>query len=213
MMDSAADDLMTASIGRSPRNDTSGGSDPPGSSSGAQADLDGLPLDHATKPASTEAQLRHQCQQTRPLWHMVLKFCRDVLRAPDMRGSVERAIIFNQANPKEMLPVAACAFIRHAFNCFYHDFANVDKGHAFVRERVYYDALISFRSAVLRHAHRMRLLYVHRVRTSLPETVSEEDREKFECVVTISPTGKATLSTTFTAAIDAALARLKALPS
>ena len=77
----------------------------------------------------------------------------------------------------------------------------------------YIVALISFRSAVLRHAHRMRLLYVHRVRTSLPETVSEEDREKFECVVTISPTGKATLSTTFTAAIDAALARLKALPS
>ena len=48
---------MTASIGRSPRNDTSGGSDPPGPSS-AQADLDGLPLDHATKPASSEAQLR-----------------------------------------------------------------------------------------------------------------------------------------------------------
>jgi hypothetical protein len=48
-----------------------------------------------------------------------------------------------------MLPIAACgcAFIRHTFNCFYHDFANVDKGHAFVRERIYYDALISFRSA------------------------------------------------------------------
>ena len=30
-------------------------------------------------------------------------------------------------------------------------------------------------------------LVVHRVRTSLPETVSEEDREKFECVVSISP--------------------------
>ena len=58
-MDSAADDLMTASIGRSPRNDTSGGSDPPGSRSGAQADFHGLPLDNATKPASTEAQLRH----------------------------------------------------------------------------------------------------------------------------------------------------------
>ena len=56
-MDSAADDLMIASIGRSPRNDPAGGSDPPGPSS-AQADLDGLPLDHATKPASTEAQLR-----------------------------------------------------------------------------------------------------------------------------------------------------------
>ena len=58
MMDYAADDLMTASIGRSPRNDPAGGSDPPGSNSGAQADLDGLPLVHATKPASTEAQLR-----------------------------------------------------------------------------------------------------------------------------------------------------------
>ena len=55
MMDSAADDLMIASIGRSPRNDPAGGPDPPGSD---QADFHGLPLDHATKPASTEAQLR-----------------------------------------------------------------------------------------------------------------------------------------------------------
>ena len=55
MMDSAADDLMIASIGRSPRNDPADGSDPPGSD---QADFHGLPLDHATKPASTEAQLR-----------------------------------------------------------------------------------------------------------------------------------------------------------
>ena len=80
----------------------------------------------------------------------------------------------NQTNSKELLPVAACAFIRHAFNCFYHDFANVDKGHAFVRERVYYDALISIRSAVLRHTHRMRLLYVHRVRTSVPRHQKED---------------------------------------
>merc|ERR1712086_435087 len=55
MMDSAADNLLTASIGWSPRNDPVGGSDPPGPD---QADLHGLPLDNATKPASTEAQLR-----------------------------------------------------------------------------------------------------------------------------------------------------------
>ena len=48
-----------------------------------------------------------QCRLTRPLWRTVLTFCRDVLGAPDMRRSVERAIIFNQANPKEMLPIAA----------------------------------------------------------------------------------------------------------
>ena len=56
-MDSAADDLMTASIGRSPRNDP----DPPGPH---QADFHGLPLDHATKPASTEAQLRQLCSSS-----------------------------------------------------------------------------------------------------------------------------------------------------
>ena len=66
MMDSAADDLMTASIGRSPRNDTSGGSDPPGSRSGAQADFHGLPLDNATNPASTEARLRQFCVMCAP---------------------------------------------------------------------------------------------------------------------------------------------------
>ena len=69
-----------------------------------------------------------QCQKTKQLWAAVLIFCRDVLKAPDMTTSIERAIIFNQANPRDMLPAAACAFIRHAFNCFYHDFANVDKG-------------------------------------------------------------------------------------
>ena len=43
-----------------------------------------------------------------------------------------RAIIFNQEKEDKMLPEAACAFIRHAFNIFYHDFANVEKGHIFV---------------------------------------------------------------------------------
>ena len=95
-----------------------------------------------------------QCLQAKPLWYAVLLLCRDVLEAPDMRRSIELAIIFNQANPKDMLPTAACAFIRHAFNCFYHDFANVDKGYAFTWQRVYYDSLISFRSAVLLHGER-----------------------------------------------------------
>ena len=52
MMDPAADDLLTASIGRSPRNDP----DPPGPH---QADFHGLPLDKATVPASMEARARH----------------------------------------------------------------------------------------------------------------------------------------------------------
>ena len=61
-----------------------------------------------------------------------LKFCHEVLEAPDMIDKLERAIIFNQDQKKDMLPESACAFIRHAFNIFYHDFANVEKGHIFV---------------------------------------------------------------------------------
>ena len=55
MMDPTADDLLTASIGRSPRNDP----DPPGS---RQADSHGLLLDNATVPASTEARTRHEAR-------------------------------------------------------------------------------------------------------------------------------------------------------
>ena len=111
-----------------------------------------------------------------------------------------------------MLPTATCAFIRHAFNCFYHDFANVDKGYAFTWQRVYHDSLISFRSAVLRHGERMRRLHAHRAYTSLPGTVSQEDREKFENVIHIDQSGKSTLNPNFTTAIDAALASVKQLP-
>ena len=154
-----------------------------------------------------------QCRRTKQLWLAVLAFCHDVLGAPDMRRhQVERAIIFNQANPKDMLPTAPCAFIRHAFNCFYHDFANVDKGYTFTWQRVYYDSLISFRSAVLRHGERMRRLHAHRAYTSLPGTVSQEDREKYECVIHIVQDGTSTLNPNFVTANGTALARLKQLP-
>ena len=74
-----------------------------------------------------------KCCHTKPLWNKCLQFCRDTLDAPDMTRRVERAIIFNQENEGKMLPEAACALIRHAFNIFYHYFANVDKDHTFER--------------------------------------------------------------------------------
>ena len=76
---------------------------------------------------------------------------------------------------------------------------------------MYYDSLISFRSAVLRHGERMRRLHAHRAYTSLPGTVSQEDREKYECVIHIDQNGASTLNPNFVAAIDAALARVKQL--
>ena len=88
-----------------------------------------------------------KCRHTKPLWNKCLQFCRDTLDAPDMTRRVERAIIFNQEKEDKMLPEAACAFTRHAFNIFYHDFANVEKGHIFVWQKVYYRALTSLRRA------------------------------------------------------------------
>ena len=58
----------------------------------------------------------------------------------------------------------------------------------------------------------MRRLHAHRTYTSLPGTVSQEDREKFENVIHIDQSGKSTLNPNFTTAIDAALASVKQLP-
>ena len=109
-----------------------------------------------------------------------------------------------------MLPEAACAFIRHAFNIFYHDFANVDKGFAFRWQRIYYRALTSFRSAVRRYGGKIRLQYTHRLHTSLTEVVSEDNRKKFASVISIDQQGNSTLNDSFTAAIDQAYSDLRA---
>ena len=109
-----------------------------------------------------------------------LKFCHEVLEAPDMVDKLERAIISNQDQKKDMLPEAACAFIRHAFNAFYHDFANVEKGHILIWQKVYYRALTSFRRAATRYAGKIRIQHTHRIYTDLTAEVSEESRKKFE---------------------------------
>ena len=130
-----------------------------------------------------------KCRHTKPLWKKCLKFCHEVLEAPDMIDNPERAIIFNQDKEKNMLPEATCAFIRHAFTIFYHDFANVEKGHTFIWQKVYYRALTSFRRAAIRYAGKIRLQHTHRIYTDLTAEVSEESRKKFEQIIEIDTTG------------------------
>ncbi len=111
-----------------------------------------------------------------------------------------------------MLPEAACALtIRHAFNIFYHDFANVDKGHTFIWQKVYYRALKSFRRAAMRYAAKIRLQHTHRIYTDLTAEVSEESRKKFEKIIEIDTTGVSGLTSDFKDAITAALTSLKAV--
>ncbi|EOD23425.1 hypothetical protein EMIHUDRAFT_239702 [Emiliania huxleyi CCMP1516] len=156
-----------------------------------------------------------ECMHCKPLWKKCLTFCRDVLEGP-VRPQTHRAIIFNQENYDTLLPEAACAFIRHAFNIFYHDFANVDKGFMFIWQRVYYRALTSFRSAVRRYGGKIRLQYTHRLHTSLTEVAGKWsqkttlNRKKFASIISIDQQGNSTLNDSFTAAIDQAYSDLKA---
>ena len=153
-----------------------------------------------------------KCRHTRPLWNKCLRFCHEILGAPtDTVTGVERAIIFNQDKKKDMLPEAACAFIRHAFNAFYHDFANVEKGHTFVWQNVYYRALTALRRAAVRYARKIRLQHTHRIYTDLTAEVSEESREKFEQIIEMDTTGVSGLMPDFKDAITAALTSLKAV--
>ena len=110
-----------------------------------------------------------------------------------------------------MLPETTCAFIRHAFNLFYDDFANVGKGHIFIWKKVYYRALTSFRRAAMRYAGKIRLQHTHRIYTDLTAEVSEESRKKFEQIIEIDTTGVSGLMPDFKDAITAALTCLKAV--
>jgi hypothetical protein len=67
----------------------------------------------------------------------------------------------------ELLSEPACAFIRHAFGCFYDAFSQIDLADKpFIPTLVFHETLLSFRSAVLRYAYTIRLLHIKRRFTS-----------------------------------------------
>ena len=63
-------------------------------------------------------------------------------------------------SPNELLPEDSRAFLRHAYNQFYHDFSNVDlKDTNFYWHLTFSSALKSFRLAALRYGMNHRILY------------------------------------------------------
>ena len=118
-----------------------------------------------------------------------MKFTRVVLQAPDA-PNVTKAIIFGQWTQTELGPEDARAFLRHAYGQFYHDFSNVDlKDHTFVWQYTYRNALLSFRDAALRYAHRIKVLHATRTYSTLPETTPLEARERYPNIMTINADG------------------------
>ena len=131
-----------------------------------------------------------QCQKLKPFWELVFSFIATVIGDPPPRSRPD-AIIFNMWNRDDIGSESACAFLRHAFGCFYDAFSKVDlELKLFSTPLVYFHkTLLSFRSAVLRYAQTIRILYLQRryttLRTKLPP---KESRERFKALVVIQET-------------------------
>ena len=114
-----------------------------------------------------------QCMSTAPLWRACITFCESVIGIT-RPSNIREAIIFGIDDRRELLHEAARAFLRHAYNCFYHDFANVDlKDATFHWQFTFNAAIKSFRDAVLRCARRIQLLCNTRLHTNLQGVVPQ----------------------------------------
>eukprot|EP00966_Prymnesium_polylepis_P310704 7178587-Prymnesium_polylepis.1 len=87
------------------------------------------------------------------------------------------------ASPEELLPETCCAFLRHAYNQFYHDFSNVDlKCTNFYWHLTFNSALKTFRLAVLRYGMQHRILYSTMVYTNLAHEAPKEAIQLWEAL-------------------------------
>ena len=114
-----------------------------------------------------------------------------------------------------LLPEPTCAFLRHAFGCFYDAFSQIDLANRpFIHTVAFNETLLSFRSAVLRYAHTIRLLYLKRRFTSLKSKVPPaEARLRFASLVTINALDyKFKLTAAFQKALEARRHRSSSYP-
>ena len=144
------------------------------------------------------------CMYTRPFWNAVRAFVTNVLGEPHARR-IDHLIIFNTISGA-MISTDACAFIRHAVNCFYRDFAMVDThDRAFTWELTFADAMHSFRSAVFAWAQSIRVFTTIRRHTNQKKQVPSATLQQFYKLVTFTDHGYTfALTPTFRHAIAAA---------
>ena len=159
-----------------------------------------------------EESMQHlvECQDATPYWKACITFTNNILKAP-RPNDPRLAITFGQwrrsDDPNPLGPEDARAFLRHAFNHFYHDFANVEmKKIPFVWQSAYLRTLLSFREAIRRRGHSFAVLYANRIHTQLPTAPPVEERELLPNCMKCSPDGTFTVNP----AIDAETERAKA---
>ena len=148
-----------------------------------------------------------ECEQTAPYWRTCIAFCVQVLGVK-RPANIRNAVIFGIDGPTTLLPEEARAFLRHAYNRFYHDFANVDvKLVPFHPVVTYAHALRSFRDAVYRYGMQLRVLYNTRRYSTLEGTAPEEARKRYPRLITIGAEGGFALSDALSNTVDQALKR------
>ena len=130
------------------------------------------------------------CRYTRPYWNAVIHFLQSVLGLPRVQR-IDRLIIFNEIGGS-IVTTAACAFIRHAFNTFYRDFAMVDTHHKpFDWQRTFNGAMLSYQRAVFAWAESIKVFTTHRRYTRQTRQVPEDTLHKFPKLVTFTGNGLA----------------------
>ena len=149
-----------------------------------------------------------ECERTKALWRACINFTVNVLEQPRPL-SIPLAVIFGQwrhhNDPDPLGSEEARAFLRHAFNQFFHDFCNVThKSTPFNWQHTFYKGLPSLKSAVLRRGQSFKVIYANRRFTALQAEVPQEEREKFPKLITCRPGGSFMLHADFVRAIDQA---------
>ena len=147
-----------------------------------------------------------RCMETRPYWNAVKHFVETVLEMQNVRRT-DLLIIFNLKSFTEpVISTEACAFIRHAFNTFYRDFALVDTHDAkFTWQTTFCHTMRNFRNAVLAYGESIKSFLANRAYTEQKKRVPEDALTRFKTLITFTGQGTSfALTAAFQAAIDAA---------
>ena len=130
-----------------------------------------------------------------------MTFLYHVLKVPN-EIYVATLIILNISRGK-LISTEARAFIRHAFNAFYRDFAMVDTHKKpFNWKKTFKHAMTTYRQAILRWATSIRIFRAWRQNTSRTKHVPLETLRQFPTLVTFNNNYAFTLTANFRAAIS-----------
>ena len=128
-----------------------------------------------------------KCRYANTYWDRVFQFIKKVIGDPDPDFR-DRAIILNMWTRTEMGSEAACAFIRHAYGCYYRDIALVDTlDKPFVPVLTFNRAVTNFANAVRRYGQNIKRFHARRKYTKKQSELPREAIEKFNTLLTIRP--------------------------